>query len=144
VSYSIDANILLYASDETSPHCGTAKRFLSDCASRSEPFCLCWPVVMAYLRIATHPRIFDSPLSPIIAMANIERLLSLPQIRLLAEGSRFWECYREVAAPLTLRGNLVPDAHIAALLLEHGVPTLFTHDRDFLKFEHLTVRDPVS
>ena len=99
---------------------------------------------MAYLRIATHSRIFDAPLTPQTALENVERLLTLPQAHVLAEGRRFWECYGQIAGEVPVRGNLVPDAHVAALLLEHGVPLLYTSDRDFRKFGSVTTQDPFS
>ena len=142
MSYAIDANILLYASDEAGPRCKGARRFLTECARRAEPLCLCWPVLMAYLRISTHSTIFAAPLNPKHAGENVQRLLDLPQSRVLSEGERFWECYRLVAGATTVRGNLVPDAHIAALLLEHDVRVLYTNDTDFRKFDTLTVRSP--
>ena len=97
---------------------------------------------MSYLRIATHASVFDRPLSPDEAMANIETLLNLPHARFLSEGEGFWDVYRATTTGAPTRGNLVPDAHLAALLRYHGVKTLYTHERDFLKFPFLDVRDP--
>ncbi len=77
-------------------------------------------------------------------MANIETLLNLPHARFLSEEDGFWNIYRAATAEVPTRGNLVPDAHLAALLRQHGVKTLYTHDRDFLKFSSLDVRDPLS
>ncbi len=143
MSYSVDANILLYASDSGSPFHARAADFLAGCVVRPELFCLAWPVVMAYLRIATHPSIFASPLSPSQAEANVESLLALPRVRILGEGDGFWPAYCALTdAPV--RGNLVPDAHLAALLLEHGVQRLYSRDRDFLKFPTLRVEDPFA
>ena len=99
---------------------------------------------MAYLRIATHPAIFAQPLTPAEAEKNIQSLLQLPQVRLLSEGDQFWDAYRRVTTNIPTRGNLVPDAHLAALLQYHGVATLYTKDRDFKKFDFLDVRDPIS
>jgi toxin-antitoxin system PIN domain toxin len=143
MSYSVDTNVLLYASDTGSRWHGPAADFLARCATRPELFCLAWPTLMAYLRIATHPSIFGSPLTPRQAEANVEALLALPRVRVLAEGDGFWPGYRAITdAPI--RGNLVPDAHLAALLLEHGVQVLYTRDRDFLKFATLRVEDPFA
>jgi len=99
---------------------------------------------MSYLRMATHPAIFTRPLSQERAMSNVEALLSTPHCRILSEDEGFWELYREVTSDVPTRGNLVPDAHLAALLRYHGVKTLYTHDRDFLKFTFLDVRDPLA
>ena len=144
MSFAIDVNILLYASDASSLHFERARSFIESCMVQNEVFAIGWPTVMGYLRMATHPAIFDHPLSPDEAMANIETLLSLPQVRFLSEEEGFWNVYRTTTAEVPTRGNLVPDAHLAALLRQHGVKTLYTHDRDFLKFSFLDVRDPLS
>jgi len=144
VSVAIDVNLLLYASDRGSPHHDAAEEFLKGCAAEREILCFGWPTLMAYVRISTHSRIFARPLSPDSAMQNIEMLLSLPQVRVLSEGERFWECYREVTGELPVRGNLVPDAHLVALMLEHDVPLLYTNDSDFKKFSSIRVRNPLT
>jgi toxin-antitoxin system PIN domain toxin len=144
VSYSVDAQVLLYASDAGSPFHRRAIAFLDACSRRSEPLCLGWPTVMAYLRIATHPRIFARPLSPDDAARNVESLMALPQLRLLSEGDGYWESFRVVTRGKPVRGNLVPDAHLAALLHLHDVRTLYTTDSDFRKFDVLDARDPFS
>lgn len=144
MSYSIDVNILLYASDRTSPQHAAAAEFLQRRADDSEVFYLTWPVLMSYLRIATHPHIFREPLSPRDALGNIEALLSLPQVRLLHEEEGFLQVYRAVTDDLAARGNLVPDAHLAALLRQHHVRRLYTNDADFKKFDSLDVRNPFS
>jgi hypothetical protein len=144
MSFALDVNILLYASDTGSPHFERAKSFIESCIAQKEVFALGWPTVMSYLRIATHPAVFDHPLSPDEAMANIESLLNLPHVRFLSEEEGFWNVYRTTTAEVPTRGNLVPDAHLAALLRHHGVKTLYTHDRDFLKFPFLDVQDPFA
>jgi len=142
MSYSVDVNVLLYASDTSSPKHPEAIRFLKQRASDPDLFCIAWPTLIAFLRIATHPGIFAQPLSPDDALRNVESLLSLPRVRLLSEGEGFLEVYREVTARFPVRGNLVPDAHLAALLRQHGVRRLYTVDRDFRKFDFLEVADP--
>jgi len=144
MSFSFDANILLYASDSSSPYFERAGSFIESCITQQEVFYLGWPAVMSYLRIATHPAVFDHPLSPEEAMANIETLLNVPHARLLSEEEGFWEAYCATTAEVPTRGNLVPDAHLAALLRHHGVKTLYTNDRDFLKFSSLDVRNPFA
>ncbi len=144
MSYSLDVNVLLYASDRSSDRHARARRFVESCAAGPEILCLTWPTLMSYLRIATHPRIFSAPLSPDEALGNISALIALPQVRAVSETDGFLEAYRHVAGKMPVRGNLVPDAHLAAILFQHGVRTLYTNDRDFLKFKSLDVRDPFS
>jgi toxin-antitoxin system PIN domain toxin len=142
MSYAVDVNVLLHATDQSSPLAAQPAAFLADRAAAREVCCIAWTTVMSYLRLATHAAVFADPLTPQEAMANIEALLRLPQVRLLAEEEGFWEVYRSVTGRLPVRGHLVPDAHLAALLRQHGVNTLYTDNKDFLKFEFLRVRNP--
>lgn len=144
MSYSLDANILIYASNKDSAHFEKAVDFLDRCMSEPDPLYLCWSTVFAYLRIATHPGIFASPLSPNEAMGNMETLQSAAHVRFISEGEDFWDCYKRSCEGMSVRGNLVPDAHIASLLREQGVNRIYSRDRDFLKFPFLKVEDPFS
>jgi len=142
VSYSLDVNILLYASDRSSSRHPAALRFLETRSADPELLCLSWPTLFAYLRIATHPRIFAQPLSPGEALSNIESLVGMPQARIITEEEGFLSIYQQVTRGFPVRGNLVPDAHLAALLHQHQVRTLYSTDLDFRKFEFLEVRNP--
>lgn len=141
---TVDANVLLYASDESSPFHARAVGFLEELARGPALLYLFWPTVMAYLRIATHSSVFSRPLPVSSAIANVESLLSLPHVQTAAERDRFWATWREVATDATVTGNLVPDAHLVALMRENGVRTIWTNDRDFRRFEWIDVRDPFS
>lgn len=142
MSFSVDANVLLYASDTASVYAERARTFLVERAAGPDLFYLPWPTIMSYLRIATHPGVFRAPLSPGEAMGNIQQLLGLPHVRTLAEDEGFWEVYSGVASIFPLRGNAVPDAHVAALLRQHGVALIYTNDADFKRFPFLTVVNP--
>jgi len=144
MSFGIDVNILLYASDQSSPQHERAKGFVQRCAANVEVFCLAWLTLMSYLRMATHPRIFAQPLSHAEAMRNVEALMVLPHCRVIGEQEGFWTTYREITGDVSTRGNLVPDAHLATVLRQSGITTLYTHDRDFRKFAFLDVRDPLA
>lgn len=139
---TVDANLLLFASDTLSPHHEAAKAFLTERAAGPDLFYLFWPTIMAYLRIATHPAIFENPLDPEVANANVEGLLKLPHVRTGSETERFWEIWRATTRPLAVRGNLVPDAHLVALMREHGVGIMWSSDRDLRKFDGIRVKDP--
>jgi toxin-antitoxin system PIN domain toxin len=144
MSYSLDVNLLLYASDRSNERHAAARKFLDSCAEGPELLCLAWPTVMAYLRIATHPSIFAAPLSPSDALDNVNALLAMPHVRAVSELDGFADAYKRVTDGLVVRGNLVPDAHLAAILFQHGIRTLYSSDRDFRKFATLDVRDPLS
>lgn len=97
---------------------------------------------MAFLRITTAPAVFERPLSAREALENVAQLLARPHIRSPAESDDFWDLYRQVAADTAPTGNLVPDAHLVALMLENGVRTIWSHDRDFRRFRGIEVHDP--
>jgi hypothetical protein len=142
MSYTIDANVLLYASDESSTVHAQARAFVQCMADGPEIAYLFWPTVMAYLRIATHPGVFARPLTAVEAIGNVEQLLARPHVRTTGEQERFWDRYRVVSDDAVPSGNLVPDAHVVALMLENDVRTIWTRDRDYRRFTGIEVRDP--
>lgn len=142
MSYTIDANLLLYASDAASPWHGRAVELVKQVARGPEIAYVFWPTVMAYLRIATHPAVFAHPLPADEAIGNIEQLLGRPHVQTPGEREQFWDRYREVARDGKAAGNLVSDAHLVALMMENDVRTIWTHDRDLRRFNGIVVRDP--
>jgi uncharacterized protein len=101
-----------------------------------------WPCVYEFLSVVTHTRVFHPPVPLDVAMRDLRSILHSPSLILLAETDR----HLEIAAPLLARagasGNLVHDAHIAALCVEHGVRELLSADRDFARFPDVKVRNP--
>lgn len=144
MSVAIDANLMLYASDATSARQPVATALLGELASGPGLVYVFWPVAMAYLRIATHPGVFAQPLAPDVARANLAALLARPHVRTPGETLDFWPVFQDVAGGDVVRGNLVTDAHIAALMRLHGVSEIWTADRDFRRFPGITARDPYS
>ncbi len=142
MSYTLDANMLLYASDEGSRLHGQAMEVIERVARGPEIVYLFWPTIMAYLRIATHPAVFARPLSASEASGNIDQLLTRPHVHSPGEQNGFWMLYRDVAQDSVPTGNLVPDTHIVALMRENDVKTIWTHDRDFRRFRGVVVHDP--
>lgn len=143
MSYSIDANILIYAANADAPEHGAALSFLQGRAKDPDLLCMTWPAIMAFQRIATHPSIFANPLSPQQAWRNVTNLLALPRCRCLSEEPSFAEDYAVYSASMRIRGNLVPDAHIATILRQHGVKRIYTADADFRKFDDLEAVNPL-
>ena len=144
MSFAVDVNLLIYASDSGSPFHRASREFLDETARGREICCVAWVTAMSYLRIVTHPGILGSPLTPDEALANLRSLAELPQVRMLAEKEGLLDAYAEVTGGEPLRGKLVPDAHLAAILLQHDVRTLCTHDADFRRFRTLSIRDPLA
>lgn len=142
MSLTVDANVMLYASDGSSPRQAAARALLEAIAAGPELTYLFWPTIMAYLRIATHPAVFARPLAGSDAVTNVEALLNRPHVRAPGEQPEFWPRYRAVTHDAAPTGNLVSDAHIVALMLQNEVRTIWTHDRDFRRFKGIEVRDP--
>jgi uncharacterized protein len=142
MSLTLDANVLLYASDAASPRHDRARSTIEEVANGPELAYLFWPTIMAYLRIATHPAIFERPLPAQVAIENIDALLSRPHVRAPGEQPEFWPRYLGVASDAAPTGNLVSDAHLVALMLQNEVRTIWTHDRDYRRFKGIEVRDP--
>lgn len=144
MSATIDANVLLYASDEHSSRHLIARELLERLARGPALVYVFWPVAMAYLRIATHPGVFERPLDPRVARANLGALLNRAHVRSPGEHAGFWRVYQNTVANDVVRGNLVTDSHIAALMRQHGVGTIWTADKDFRRFPDITARDPYT
>lgn len=144
MSETFDVNVLVCATDRGSPFHDRAKELVERFLAGPDLVYLLWPVALGYLRIVTHPRLLDTPLSPEVAADNIEQLVVQPHVRQVGEGDGFWAVYRRVADPVIPKGNLVPDAHLVALMRQHGIATIWSHDRDLRKFDGITVRDPFA
>lgn len=144
MSTTIDTNVLLYASDEGSAYHTQAGDLLEELAEGPDLLYLFWPVLMGYLRIATHPAIFENPLPSETAIHNIDGLVRRPHVRTPGEDDGFWDLYTSVNVGLVMRGNLVSDAHLATLMRQYGVTRISSHDRDFRRFEGITVHDPFT
>jgi toxin-antitoxin system PIN domain toxin len=141
VSATVDANVLVYASNEADPVHATARALVERLAAGPELVYLFWPALMGYLRIVTHPAILPRPLPPADAVANVTALLGLRHVRAPGEADGFWDVFRSRSNP-GLRGNAVPDGHLAALMRQNGVTTIYTRDRGFRRFDGIRVEDP--
>ena len=142
MSITLDANILVYASDVDSPVHTQAGELIAALAGGRELLYLFWPVLAAYVRLSTHPAVFAHPLALGRALSNLEQLIERPHVRTPGEDDRFWPVLRATLADGAAHGNLVPDAHIVALMHQYNVRTILTRDRDFRRFDGITARDP--
>jgi toxin-antitoxin system PIN domain toxin len=143
LSAAIDTNILLYASNSSSDSFETAYALVERLARGPELLYVFWPVAMGFLRLSTNPALTNEPLSPSQALASLNDLLERDHVRTPGEGAGFLNLYRETASAGT-RGKDVTDAHIAALMRQHGVGTIYTRDRDFRRFDGVRIEDPFA
>jgi toxin-antitoxin system PIN domain toxin len=143
MSVTVDANILVYASNEADPMYHPARSLLERLSGGPDLVYLFWPTIMGYMRIVTHPAILPRPLTLEQAAGNVSELLGRSHIRTPGEDAGFWELYLKTAHP-NARGNNVPDAHIVTLMRQHGVATIYTRDRHLRSYGGITARDPFS
>ncbi|MCS7007493.1 MAG: type II toxin-antitoxin system VapC family toxin, partial [Gaiellaceae bacterium] len=137
------ANLLLYAYDSSSAQHGPARRWLEDRLSGAETFGVAWIVLLAFIRLSTSPRVFESPFRVEEAVGLVESWLELPCVRVLHPGPRHATLLRHLLGPLGSGGNLTTDAHLAAIALEHDA-LLCSADPDFSRFPGLRWRNPLA
>lgn len=139
----IDANLLLYAYDASSAQHAAARRWLETVLAKAEPVGWSWVTLLAFLRIATHPRALESPLSIQEAVGIVSEWLAQPNATLLPPGADHWDILSALLPAAQARGPLVMDAHLAALAREHGA-VLATTDRGFARFPGLRWLNPLE
>jgi toxin-antitoxin system PIN domain toxin len=138
----IDANLLIYAYNPQSEHHPAAKEWLETVFSQTDPVCLAWQTILAFLRIVTNIHVFAKPFSPKEAREIVSEWLLQAPVEILEPGERHWTILGNFMEEAQIRGPLVMDAHLAALAIEHGM-TLCTHDSDFFRFPGLKLQDPL-
>jgi len=139
----VDANILLYAHDASSPRHSAAVRWLETTIGGSEAVGLALMTVLAFVRITTDPRVYINPMSNSAAIALVSSWFGRSNVQLVNPTDAHWETLTELAQTGQARGPLLMDAHLAALAIEHGA-TLATTDRDFSRFRGLRTIDPTA
>ncbi len=139
---ALDTNVMVYARREELPQHLAARTLLTQLAEGTEPWALVWPCIYEFVRVVTHPRIFAPPSELEVVLADLDALFAAPSLHLIGEGPRHAAHFRRMVEAGSARGNLAQDAHIAALVVEHGVGELLTADRDFARFPGVRTRDP--
>ena len=139
----LDANLLLYAYDPSSPHHHAARNWLEKTLSAREQVGLPWMTLLAFVRISTSPRPLEHPLSLTEAADIVAAWLERPMVTLLNPSERHWEILRALMTEGQVHGALIMDAHLAALAIEHGA-ILATTDRDFARFPGLKFFNPLD
>jgi toxin-antitoxin system PIN domain toxin len=139
-----DTNLLLYAANRQALEHPVAKEILEQWRSNAESWFVTWSIVYEFLRVATHPRVFERPLTFAKAWDFVRSLFSSPSLGILTETDHHLDVLGDLAQEYPhLRGNHVHDLHIAALMKEHGVSTICTADTDFHQFRFLRVVNPL-
>jgi len=137
----VDANVLLYSVNEDEPHHARAKGWLDRALGGAEAVGLAWLPMLAFLRLSTNPRVFPEPLSVDTAAGLLEVWLSAPAALVVHPTTRHAAVLAGLLAGSGTAGNLVNDAHLAALSIEHSA-TVMSFDRDFGKFTGIRWEEP--
>jgi toxin-antitoxin system PIN domain toxin len=137
----VDANVLLYAYDPRSPFHDRCRAWVENAFSGDEPVALAWVTVLAFVRIATNPRVYEQPLLAAEATAIVASWLARPSLCVLEAGEACWEIFRRLVVDSQATGPLVMDAFLAALAIENGA-TVATTDRDFTRFPKVKLVNP--
>jgi toxin-antitoxin system PIN domain toxin len=136
---------LVYAADRDAPEHERCRERLLGWRSQPTPWHLTWGIAYEFLRVTTHPRVLRRPWVPKAASEFLQALFASPSLSLLGETSRHALVLRELIEQVPrLAGNLLHDAHTAALMREHGVRRIYTRGADFHRFPGLEVRDPLA
>jgi toxin-antitoxin system PIN domain toxin len=139
----LDLNLLLYAVDsDAAPH-ERARAWFEEVLSGTEAVGFAWTVLLGFARISTNPQIYRQPLSSREALDLIDDWLAQPVVKVVEPTVRHAAILRELLEPIGVGGNLVSDAHLAALAIEHGAE-LCSRDNDFARFSGLRWVDPLA
>lgn len=139
----VDANVLLYAYDSADPRHRRAAAWLERTFGGPDAVGIPLTVLLAFIRIATDPRVYETPRDPEEAIAIVGSWLSRSNVHLIGPTDLHWATLGRMVNAGKARGSMIMDAHVGALALEHGA-TLATTDRDFSRFPGVRTVDPTS
>lgn len=139
----VDANLLIYAIDSDANHHRRALRWFEQSVGSGVELGFAWIVLLAFLRITTHPNIMREPLDAEAAIAYIDEWLALPNTRVVNPGSGHWGLLKGLVTATGTAGNLTSDAHLAAVAIETG-GTIYSADADFARFKGVRHVNPLT
>lgn len=137
-----DTNLLVYAYNRDAAQHPAAQSWLKESLSAREPVAFTWMTLAGFLRLCTSARIMPRPITIGEAAETVDVWLAQPNTRMIRPGDRHWSILRSILMAVNAGGNLVTDAHLAALAIEHDCELCST-DTDFAKFPGLRWRNPL-
>ncbi len=140
---AVDTNMLVYAHREDSSWHDAAYRSVAELAEGRNPWAIPWPCLHEFFAIVTHSRIYSPPTPVTVALEQVTAWLESPSLVLLAESGEHWQHLKRLLEVGRVVGPQVHDARVAALCMQHGVNELWTADRDFGRFQGVSVRNPL-
>jgi len=139
----LDANVLVYAHRSDVPNHTAFRHWLEGIINGDGAFGVSDLVLSGFLRVVTHPRVFDPPSSLADALAICAEVRGPPNCVEVRPGPRHWEIFVKLCRASEAKGNIVPDAFLAALAIESGSEWITT-DRDYSRFPGLKWRHPLA
>jgi len=139
----VDANLLLYAANQSAPEHQGAREWLDAHLSGTPRVGLPWPSLLAFVRLASNPLVMRKPVPVSIAWRQVEQWLAAGPAWIPQPTPRHAEIFGALCEPAWMTSRLVPDAHLAALAIEHGL-TLCSTDGDFARFPGLDWDNPLA
>lgn len=139
----VDANVLLYAVNEDARHHDRSREWIDAALSGEDTVAFAWIALLAFLRLATKDELFPRPLSPDEAMDRVDAWLAAPPAVVVEPTVEHARLVRDLLRPLDVGGNLVNDAHLGALAIEHRCE-IVSFDNDFNRFEGVRWSPPAA
>ncbi len=131
-----DVSVFVHAHRLESARASEYARWLEARAHGDEPFGVSEAVLASFVRIVTHHRVYRDPTPPVVALDFCRAVLSAPSVVPVRPGPRHWPIFESLVSATGARGNVIPDAYLAAVAIEHGA-TWVTDDRGFARFPGL-------
>lgn len=139
----VDVNVLVYGFRADAPDHSRYRKWWEERMQSDQGFGLSDLVLSGFLRVVTHPRIFDPPTPLDAAFRFLHALRSAPNCVNIQPGPRHWNIFSRLCQDVNARGNLIPDARLAALAIESGSEWITT-DKDYTRFPGLRWRHPLD
>ena len=136
-----DVNVLVYAHREETANHDLCRKWLEDVVNGDEAYAIADLVLSGFVRVVTHPKVFKRPSSIADALAFAEQVRDQPNCVRIEPASRHWDIFKRLCLATGVKGNLVPDAYLAAMAIESGCEWIST-DQDFSRFKGLRWRPP--
>jgi uncharacterized protein len=141
----VDTNVFVYAADADSAFHRACRTWLERQQKLTEAWYTTWPILYEFVRVTTHPRVMRRPWSAMAAMKFVKALLSSPGLQMLVPSENHALVIERLIAEIPhLAGNVIHDAHTAALMREHGIRRICTRNAEFHRFAFLEVIDPMA
>ena len=139
----LDVNVWVYAHREDAPRHNLFKSFVENLLNNNNPYGVSTLVMSGFLRVVTHPKVFVPPTPLEIALQFADKITYHSDAVIVSPGSRHWDIFVDLCRNVDAKGNLVPDAYLAALAIESG-NTWITTDRDYSRFSGLDWKHPIA